>query len=108
MNTPQSTTFSALSEPTRLRIIDMLALYGELSASEISSKFSSTASAVSQHLKVLREAQLVVMRKKAQQRIYQLDVNTMVELEHWVNLRTHQWNGRLDSMDEYIHQLKKD
>ena len=107
MSTIQATQFLALAEPTRLGIIDLLSVRGELSASDISSRLQSSASAISHHLKVLREAKLVIMRKKAQQRIYQLDTATMIEVEAWVNTRTRQWNSRIDTMDDYLQQRKQ-
>lgn len=107
MDAVQTIAFSALAEPTRLRIIDLLAQYGELSASEISNKFSSTASAISQHLKVLREARLVVVRKRAQKRLYQLNTDTMTEVASWAQQRAEQWNTRLDNMETYIQKLPK-
>lgn len=106
MNNIQPAVFAALADPTRLGIIDMLAQAGELSASQISSKFDSTASAISQHLKVLREAGLVLVQKRAQRRIYQLDTAQMAEIKDWVNLRTRQWNDRLDSFDNYVQTIK--
>lgn len=106
MNNVQPAAFSALADPTRLSIITMLAEFGELSASQISGKFDSTASAISQHLKVLREARLVIMQKRAQQRIYQLDVATITEMEQWLSLRAKEWNARLDTFDTYVQQIK--
>ena len=106
MNNIQPAVFAALADPTRLGIVDMLAQAGELSASQISSKFDSTASAISQHLKVLREAGLVLVQKRAQQRIYQLDTVQMAEIKDWVDLRTRQWNDRLDSFDNYVQTIK--
>lgn len=106
MNTIQPALFAALADPTRLGIIDLLAQAGELSASQISSKFGSTASAISQHLKVLREAGLVLMQKRAQKRIYQLDTAHMAEIKEWIEVRTRQWDSRLDSLDTYIQTIK--
>ena len=62
--------FSALADPTRRHILEMLARRGQLSATEISDKFQVSPSAISQHLKVLREANLVQMEKRVQQRLY--------------------------------------
>jgi DNA-binding transcriptional ArsR family regulator len=104
----KTSTFAALADPTRLRIVELLAKSGELSAGEISHKFTSTPSAISQHLKVLRDTHLVTMKKRAQQRIYELDVNTMTGLEVWLGATTRQWNARLDAMDEYLQTLKKE
>ena len=107
MTVSQPTVFAALADPTRLTIIDLLAKRGELSATQISHVFSSSASAVSQHLKVLREAGLVRVEKRAQSRIYQLDTAAIAETERWLSARARQWNDRLDAMDTYIAKLNK-
>lgn len=108
MNATNSVTFAALAEPTRLRIIDMLAQRGALSASDISAMFSSSAPAISQHLRVLREAGLVTVHKRAQQRIYYLEPSSMTEVQEWIESRLAKWNARLDSMESYINQMEKE
>lgn len=105
MTISQPAVFAALADPTRLTIVDLLAERGALSASQISGVFSSTASAVSQHLKVLREAGLVRVEKRAQSRIYHLETATIGEAERWLSVRARQWNARLDSMETYIDGL---
>src|SRR5436189_6328605 len=64
--------FVALSDPTRRAILEILATRGELSATDIYEQFSVSPQAISQHLKVLREAHLVVMEKHAQKHVYSL------------------------------------
>src|SRR5947199_10654689 len=64
--------FVALSDPTRRAILEVLAGSGELSATDIYEQFSVSPQAISQHLKVLREANLVVMEKHAQKHLYRL------------------------------------
>ena len=103
MEATKATTFAALAEPTRLSIIDMLARRGELSASDISIVYSSSPSAISQHLKVLREAGLVTMHKRAQRRIYRLEPTALAEAQQWLSGRMAQWNTRLDAMETYIN-----
>ena len=76
-------TFAALGDPTRQRIVEMLAVR-ELSAGEIARRFDMTAPAVSQHLKLLREAGLVQVRRDAQRRIYALDPAGLAELDAWL------------------------
>ena len=95
-------TFSALADPTRRTILEMLAGKGELSATDISEKFSSTPPAISQHLKVLREARLVRMEKRAQQRIYSINPEGITEMERWVNEMRRMWTERFDALDEYL------
>ncbi len=95
-------TFHALAEPNRRRIIEMLAREGELSATEIHNRFSISAPAVSQHLKVLRQAGLVQMEKRAQQRIYRIAPEAMLEVESWANRIRQLWSDRFDALDALL------
>jgi DNA-binding transcriptional ArsR family regulator len=99
--------FSALAEPTRRSILEMLARNGQLSATDISEKFPVSPSAISQHLKVLREAKLVQMEKRAQQRMYQLNPDAMLELEAWARHMTQLWQQRFDALDMVLEAEKK-
>ncbi len=99
--------FSALSDPTRRQIIEMLANQGPLSATAICEKFKVSAPAISQHLKALREADLVRVEKRAQQRIYQINPQAMLELEGWVKRLTQLWNQRFDALDALLEAEKK-
>ena len=100
-------TFYALAEPTRRKIIELLARHGELSATEISDRFQISAPAVSQHLKVLREADLVRVEKRAQQRIYTLNPQAMGQVEDWARQVTELWNKRFDTLDALLQEEKK-
>ena len=91
--------FSALAEPHRRSILEMLASEGQLSASAIARKFRVSPPAISQHLKVLREAGLLRMEKRAQQRLYQVNPQTMHELEHWARRMAEQYEQRFDALE---------
>ena len=91
-------SFAALADPTRRRIVEMLAR-GPLSAGEIASRFTMSASAISQHLKVLRTARLVRASVDAQQRIYELDVEGLAEIEGWLDGVGPVWRKRLESLE---------
>jgi len=91
-------SFAALAEPTRRRIVEMLAR-GPLSVGEIASRFTISASAVSQHLKVLRAARLVRSRVAAQQRIYELDTEGLAEIESWLDGVGPLWRKRLEALE---------
>ncbi|WP_336856054.1 metalloregulator ArsR/SmtB family transcription factor [Sinomonas albida] len=108
MSRSPTIAFAALADPTRLGIVDLLARRGELPAGDISTAFTSSASAISQHLKVLREAGLVSVTRRAQQRIYRLDTVAMAEVEGWLSDRARQWNGRLDAMAAYIEKTRQE
>ena len=94
--------FYALSDPTRRKILELLASQGELTATQIYANFQVSPPAISQHLKVLREANLVKMEKHAQQRIYQINPEVVLELEDWSKQLAQQWNQRLDVLDEIL------
>ncbi len=96
--------FSALAEPTRRRILTMLARRGQLPASAISRQFRVSAPAISQHLKILREARLVRMEKRAQQHIYRINPETMHELEDWARQMTATWNDRFDRLEALLQE----
>jgi DNA-binding transcriptional ArsR family regulator len=100
--------FSALADPTRRNILEMLAGNDELSASEIHDKFQVSPQAVSQHLKVLLEANMVSVEKRAQQRIYRINTDAMVELEEWSMSMRQLWSRRLDRMEAVLKaEMKK-
>ena len=80
--------FAAIAQPTRRSILEMLATGGRLSATDISQRFRLSPPAISQHLKVLREARLVRMEKRAQQRIYQINPEALQDFEEWARRMT--------------------
>jgi DNA-binding transcriptional ArsR family regulator len=95
---------NALADPTRQRIVEMLA-ERELSAGAIAQRFDVTAPAISQHLKVLKDAKLVRVRADAQRRIYALDPSGLDEMAEWLARIRRFWGGRLDALE---HALKQD
>jgi DNA-binding transcriptional ArsR family regulator len=86
--------FAALADPTRRRIVEMLA-ERELAAGDIARRFDMTAPAVSQHLKILRSAELVRVRNDAQRRMYALEPRGLAGLDEWLARYRHFWNDRL-------------
>lgn len=100
-------TFQALADPTRRHIIEMLASRGQLSATDISDKFKTSPPAISQHLKVLREAKLVDMEKSAQKRIYTIHTDTLSELELWIHRMATRWEKKFDRLDSFLAKEKE-
>jgi DNA-binding transcriptional ArsR family regulator len=99
--------FYAIAEPTRRSIVEMLAKKGRLSATDISDTFSVSAPAISQHLKVLREAGVVNVEKQGQRRIYQLDMERIYEIERWSHNMNRLWNERLDKLGTLLKTKNK-
>jgi DNA-binding transcriptional ArsR family regulator len=93
---------AALADPTRQRIIELLA-DSELSSGEIADRFEISAPAISQHLKVLKQAHFVRVRVEGQRRIYELETGGFAELENWLGRVRQFWQGRLDRLE---HQLR--
>jgi DNA-binding transcriptional ArsR family regulator len=89
---------SALSDPTRQRIVEMLAAR-EMPAGAIASRFDMSGPAVSQHLKVLKDAKLVRVRADAQRRIYALDPAGFEEMDEWLAHIRRFWRGKLDLLE---------
>ncbi len=94
---------TALADPTRQRILTMLA-GGALSSGDIASRFAMSAPAVSQHLKTLREAKLVKVRAAAQKRFYELDPEGVGEVADWVNDLRKFWAGKLDALEAELRK----
>jgi DNA-binding transcriptional ArsR family regulator len=99
--------FVALSDPTRRAILELLANCGELTATDIYGYFPVSPQAVSQHLKVLREAKLVVMEKHAQKHLYRLNPQTLSQFETWVQQTRQRWEERFEALDKVLEREKQ-
>ncbi len=99
--------FVALADPTRRIILELLASSGELTATAIYERFPVSPQAISQHLKVLREAHLVDMEKRAQKHLYRLNPHTLSEFEAWVQHVQQRWSERFDALDVVLENEKK-
>lgn len=100
-------TFSALADPNRRRMIELIARSGTLSATDIAERFDISAPAVSQHLKVLREAKLVDMQKKAQKRIYSINADSLRTIEAWVRKLQAVLDERYQRLDDLLKTMKE-
>jgi DNA-binding transcriptional ArsR family regulator len=96
-------TFTALADPTRRRIIETLAA-GEASFGSLADRFEMSRPAVSQHLKVLKDAGIVASRPDAQRRIYRLTDSSLDEFETWLGKVREFWTPRLDKLEEILNE----
>ncbi|MGC2289944.1 MAG: metalloregulator ArsR/SmtB family transcription factor [Thermoplasmata archaeon] len=97
-------TFSVLAEPRRRRVVEILAQRGQLSASQICDEFDVTPQAISQHLRVLREANVIRMEKRAQRRLYAFNPQSMNQIHVWAADMAKMWNTRLDRLDKTLKE----
>src|ERR1700733_8148185 len=98
-----SPSLAALADPTRQRIVEMLAA-GAMSSGEIAGRFKLSPPAISQHLKTLKEARLVSVRADRQKRIYTLDFDGVAEVADWVDRIKAFWNPRLDALEAALRK----
>ncbi len=96
-------TFTALADPTRRQIVESLA-GGERSFGELADQFEMSRPAVSQHLKVLRNAAIVTSRPDAQRRLYRLNPDALDELEGWIASVRQFWSVSLDTLERALTQ----
>lgn len=99
--------FYALAQPTRREIVELLAANGKLSASSIYDNFRVSHPAISQHLKVLREARVVEMEKRAQKHYYRINAGAMIELEDWAKKMSDLWDERFDALDKVLTEEQR-
>lgn len=94
-------TLNALADPTRQRIMEMLAA-GSLSSGDIARRFQVSAPAISQHLRTLRDARLVRVTAQAQKRFYELDPEGVGELADWIFRIRGFWSRKLDALEDAV------
>jgi DNA-binding transcriptional ArsR family regulator len=97
-------TFAAVADPNRRKIVELLAQHGQLTATQIAGQFSVSAQAISQHLKILREAEVILMEKCAQQRIYRINPASLQAIESWARQIAHVWNKRYDAIAALLEE----
>jgi DNA-binding transcriptional ArsR family regulator len=96
--------FAAIAQPTRRSILEMLAEGGQMTVSDIARGFRLSAPAISQHLKILREARLVRMHKHRQQRIYQVNPEAVQQVDAWVKNIEALWSERFERLDDLLKE----
>lgn len=93
----------AIAEPTRRRILDAVRT-GERSVSELVEQVGMRQPGVSRHLKILRDAGLVEVRRDAQRRLYRLRPEPLIELDAWLEPFRAEWAARLDSLEQHLQR----
>src|SRR5215467_11005355 len=93
----------AIAEPTRRQILDAVR-ERECSVSDLVERVGMHQPGVSRHLKVLRDAGLVEVRRDAQRRLYRLRAEPLRELDQWLEPYRAEWAGRLDSLERHLRR----
>jgi len=100
------TTLSALAEPNRLQIVELLR-DGPLTVGEIADRLQIRQPQASKHLRVLSEAGIVEAHADANRRIYKLRPEPFIDLDVWVKSYTQIWEERFDRLDDYVKDMQK-
>jgi DNA-binding transcriptional ArsR family regulator len=97
--------FAALAEPNRFRIVELLRS-GPRPVNDIGGRLRLNQPQVSKHLRVLKEAGIVDMQPRAQQRVYELRPQPLRKLHDWLERYRQVWDARFEELDELIDELK--
>ena len=99
---PIPTLFGALSDPTRLAIIERLLSEGERTAGEIAEPFAMSKPAISKHLKVLEDAGLIERRVERQWRVCRVRPAGIKTIDDWMNRYRAFWEASFDRIDALL------
>jgi DNA-binding transcriptional ArsR family regulator len=99
-------TFTALAEPSRLRIVELLK-DGPRPVGEIGTRLRLSQPQVSKHLRVLKEARLVDVEPRAQQRLYGLRGSSLRDLNKWLESYRAVWEERMDQLDDLVKEMSE-
>jgi DNA-binding transcriptional ArsR family regulator len=95
--------FRALADPTRREILAILSEGGQ-SVNAIASCFPVSRPAISKHLRLLREANLVVEVVEGRQRIYHIDPDPLKEVDMWLDEYRKMWKSKLKNLKRYLEK----
>jgi DNA-binding transcriptional ArsR family regulator len=94
-------TFDVVAEPTRRQILDLLRERPR-TVTELVGSLDLSQPGVSKHLRVLRDARLVRVRRDAQRRWYEVDPQPLAEIDAWLEPYRASWSGRLDALERHL------
>lgn len=97
--------FQAIADPTRRAII-MLLTVGAMTPNAIAEHFNSSRQAVSKHLKILAECEVVAQEQQGREIYYHLNIKKMNEIEKWLEQFKKLMNKRFNQLDNVLEQLK--
>lgn len=97
--------FQAIADPTRRAIIALIAIQA-MTPNAIAAHFNSSRQAVSKHLKILNECELLKQEKQGREIYYSLEVARMKEVDKWLSQFRQIWEDRFDNLDNYLAKIQ--
>lgn len=98
--------FQAIADPTRRAIITLIAVQA-MTPNAIAEHFDSSRQAISKHLRILAECELVTPTQSGREIYYQLNANKMKEIDKWLAQFRKLWENRFSELDKVLSTLKK-
>ena len=98
--------FQAIADPTRRAIIALLALQA-MTPNALAENFHTTRQAISKHLRILTECELVTQEQKGREIFYSLEIEKMKEIDKWLEQYRKIWETRFSQLDDVLATLKK-
>ena len=98
--------FQAIADPTRRAIIALIAIQA-MTPNAIAEHFDTTRQAISKHLKVLTECELVRQEHHGREIYYQLEIDKMKEIDKWLEQFRKIWESRFQQLDQLLSTIKK-
>ena len=99
--------FQAIADPTRRAILVLLTTQA-MTPNTIAEHFDSTRQAISNHIKILSECELVKQEQVGREIYYHLQKNKMKEIDQWLEQFRKLWENRFDNLDAYLANIQKD
>jgi len=103
-NILQVDVFHAIADPTRRSLLDLVA-EGEQPVKTLAQTFTMSRPAISQHLRILKQAGLVVERKVGREHLYSLQADPLHEVSDWVQHYEQFWRNRLELLGEHLDTM---
>ncbi|MBP9794346.1 MAG: winged helix-turn-helix transcriptional regulator [Flavobacterium sp.] len=98
--------FQAIADPTRRAIISLIAIQA-MTPNAIAENFNTTRQAISKHLKILSECDLVKQEQQGREIYYSLEIEKMKEIDQWLEQYRKIWETRFNQLDQVLTTLKK-
>jgi DNA-binding transcriptional ArsR family regulator len=97
--------FQAIADPTRRAIITLIALQA-MTPNTIAENFNTTRQAISKHLRILTECQLVKQEQKGREIYYTLQIDKMKEIDKWLEQFKKIWENKFNQLDNLLETIK--
>lgn len=97
--------FQAIADPTRRAILSLLLVQG-MTPNALAEHFDSTRQAVSKHLQILTECELVRPEQQGREIYYKIEIDKMKEIDQWLEQFRQIWEQRFSQLDDLLHTLK--